>query len=352
MKKVNVINAKKINELIAQAVTNIISRMEDADIQTMKDDKAQIVQDSMDEFKRLFQDQKKEQEHSAKLQEELTKVQEQLAKQVPIQASSTVQMQEVKDEIADLKAFLASQAGKSQGSEMTRTMVAEKQSRQIEEQFAEIKEALAKGPKAPSEDGTRKAMEEAVARITKVMEAQEKNRNGSGNEAVLKALNDFRAELAGKFDTLAGALKQRETTRSITDTKALKDEIAALRADLEHKTVAVSAMNTQALQAQLTEMQAMMAKGGGGGMGSGDMSELVSKLEGSMSKKLADAGLMKQEVTAEEAISVGSVRVNSAFRDMDKVEANLGGMDAKKTTEGGEKAKGALDALKKLKGKK
>jgi hypothetical protein len=175
---------------------------------------------------------------------------------------------------------------------------------------------------------------------------------GSGNEAVLKALNDFRAELAGKFDNLAGALKQRETTRSITDTKALKDEIAALRADLEHKTVAVSAMNTQALQAQLTEMQAMMAKGGGGGMGSGDMSELVSKLEGSMSKKLADAGLMKQEVTAEEAISVGSVMVNSAFRDMDKVEANLGGMDAKKTKEGGEKAKGALDALKKLKGKK
>lgn len=354
MKKVNVINAKKINELIAQAVTNIISRMEDANIQTIKDDKAQIVQDSMDEFKRLFQEQKKEQEHSAKLQEELTKVQEQLAKQVPVQATSNVQMQQVKDEIADLKAFLASQAGKSQGSEMTRVMVAEKQSKQIEEQFKEIKAALAAGPKAPAEDTTRKAMEDAVARITKVMEAQEKNRNGAGNEAVLKALNDFRAELSGKFDNLAGALKQRETTRSITDSKALKDEIAALRADLEHKTVAISAMNTQALQTQLNEMQAMIAKGGGGGggLGSGDISELVSKIEGSMSKKLADAGLMKQEVTAEEALSVGSVMVNSAFRDMDKVEANLGNMDAKKTKEGGEKAKGALDALKKLKGKK
>ena len=350
MKKVNVINARKINELIAQAVTNIISRMEDANIQTIKDDKAQIVQDSMDEFKRLFAEQKKEQEHSAKLQGELEKVREELSRQPAVGGGA--QVQSIKDEIAELKAFLTSQAGKAQGSDMTRTMIVEKQAQQIEQQFKEIKEALARGPKAPSEDGMRKALEEALGRITKSLETQDKGRNGAGNEAVMKALGEFRAELAGKFERLASAIKETHNTRSITDSKALKEEIAALRADLEHKTVAVSAMNTQALQAQLTEMQAMLAKGGGGGMGGGDISEIVSKIEGSMSRKLADAGLMKQEVSAEDAISVGSVMVNSAFRDMDKVEANLGNMDARKTKEGGEKAKGALDALKKLKGKK
>jgi formate dehydrogenase accessory protein FdhD len=79
MKKVNVINAKKINELISQAVTNIIGRMEDADIQTIKDDKAQIVMDSMDEFKRLFSEQKKESEHQGKLQEEIELLRQALA---------------------------------------------------------------------------------------------------------------------------------------------------------------------------------------------------------------------------------------------------------------------------------
>ncbi len=73
LKKVNVINAKKINELISQAVTNIIGKMEGSgvDIAHIKEDKQQIVQDSMEEFKRLFAEQKKEQEGQNKLQEEL-----------------------------------------------------------------------------------------------------------------------------------------------------------------------------------------------------------------------------------------------------------------------------------------
>jgi hypothetical protein len=38
---------------------------------------------------------------------------------------------------------------------------------------------------------------------------------------------------------------------------------------------------------------------------------------------------------------------------MDDIESNIGALDAKKSTdkEGGKKAKGALDALRKLKGK-
>ena len=128
MKKVNVINAKKINELISQAVTNIIGKMEDADIQTIKDDKAQIVMDSMAEFKRLFSEQKKEAEQNSNLQEELQMLREQMAKgQSEGSSVSSTQMQNVSDEIAELKAFMINQASKSQGAEMTRTAMLEQQ---------------------------------------------------------------------------------------------------------------------------------------------------------------------------------------------------------------------------------
>lgn len=354
MKKVNVINSKKINELIAQAVTNIITRMEDADIQTIKDDKAQIVMDSMDEFKRLFEQQRKEADSQGKVQQELGKLRDEVAKQAASGgAAPSVQIQGIHDGISELKAFLTSQAGKSQGHEMTRAMVVDKQTQVIEERFKEIKAALAAGAKPGGEDGTKRVLEETVNRVAKLLEQGEKNRNGAGNEAVIKALGDFRTELSGKFDKLAGALKESTNARGADNAGAIKAEIAALREDLAQKTVAASAAGSAALQAQLTQMKEMLAKGGGGGMGGADMNELVAKLEGSMSKKLADAGLMKQEVSAEEAISVGSVMVNSAFRGMEDIETNLGAMDAAKTTdkEGGKKAKGALDALKKLKGK-
>lgn len=360
MKKVNVINAKKINDLISQAVTNIISRMEDANIQTIKDDKAQIVADSMSEFKRLFAEQKKEAEQQSQLQEELAKLREQMTKQATAQAAApaanSVQMQQVSDEIAELKAFMVNQASKAQSQEMTRAMMVEQQAQFLEDHFNDLKATLATSggaaAAAVNEEGTKQAVEQAVSKMEELLEKQEKNRNGATTDAIMKALQEFRADLSGKFDNLASSFRESVKARSEDDAKALKAEIAALRDDLAQKTVAAGAANTEALQAQLNAMQEMLAKGGGG-MGGGDISEIVSKIEGSLSKKFSDAGLMKAEVSAEESLNVSSVMVNSAFRGLDDVESNLGNMEAAKQTdkEGGKKAAGALAALKKLKGK-
>jgi len=359
MKKVNVINAKKINDLISQAVTNIISRMEDAGIQTIKDDKAQIVADSMSEFKRLFAEQKKEAETQSQLQEELVKMREQMTKAAATQAAApaanSVQMQQVSDEIAELKAFMINQASKSQSQEMTRGMMVEQQAQMLEDHFNDLKAAMATGGNASaavSEEGTKKAVEEAVGKMQQLLEQQEKNRNGATTDAIMKALQEFRTDLSGKFDNLATSFRESVKSRSEDDAKALKAEISALRDDLAQKTVAAGTANTEALQAQLSAMQEMMAKGGGG-MGGGDISEIVSKIEGSLSKKFSDAGLMKETVSAEESLNVSSVMINSAFRGLDDVESNLGNMDAakQKDKDGGKKAAGALAALKKLKGK-
>ncbi|MBK9974672.1 MAG: hypothetical protein IPP14_07850 [Planctomycetes bacterium] len=359
MKKVNVINAKKINDLISQAVTNIITRMEDANIQTIKDDKAQIVADSMSEFKRLFAEQKKESEQQSQLQGELVKMREQMTKQANAQAAApaanSVQMQQVSDEIAELKAFMINQASKSQSADMTRGMMVEQQAQLLEDHFNDLKATLATGGSqsaAVSEEGTKKAVEQAVAKMESLLEKQEKNRNGATTDAIMKALQDFRTDLSGKFDNLATSFRDSVKSRSEDDAKALKAEISALRDDLAQKTVAAGTANTEALQAQLSAMQEMMAKGGGG-MGGGDISEIVSKIEGSLSKKFSDAGLMKETVSAEESLNVSSVMINSAFRGLDDVESNLGNMDAakQKDKDGGKKAAGALAALKKLKGK-
>jgi hypothetical protein len=355
MKKVNVINAKKINELISQAVTNIIGRMEDADIQTIKDDKAQIVMDSMDEFKRLFSEQKKESEHQGKLQEEIELLRQALAQQEKqgSNSASNMQVQEISDQVKELKAFISNQLGKSQSNDMTRTVVMEKQSQLLEEHFAELKEHLA------SSQGTNveKALGEAVDKMTTLLDKQEKGRNGAGNDTLLKAFGDLRGDLDKRFTELTSAI--RESGSGLRDdikkanAEGLKAEIAALRADLEQKTVAAGTANTEALQAQLSQMQEMMAKGGGGGGPSGDLNDIVAKLEGSMSRKLAEAGIGKVEVGVDDAYAASGVMLGAAFKDMDNIESNISGLDAKKTVDkgGAKKAKGALDALKKLKGK-
>ncbi|MCC6465304.1 MAG: hypothetical protein IT463_08205, partial [Planctomycetes bacterium] len=205
MKKVNVINAKKINDLISQAVTNIISRMEDAGIQTIKDDKAQIVMDSMAEFKRLFAEQKKEQEGQGKLQEELEKLREQMSKQAAVSAAapvaaSSVQTQAISDEIAELKAFMINQASKAQSQEMTRGAMLEQQAQLLEDHFADMKAALATGGNAQaqalvSQDNTKAALEDAVNRVQALLEQQEKSRNGSTTDALMSALTEFRTDL-------------------------------------------------------------------------------------------------------------------------------------------------------------
>ncbi len=352
MKKVNVINAKKINELISQAVTNIIGRMEDADIQTIKDDKAQIVMDSMDEFKRLFSEQKKEQEHQGKLQEEIELLRQALAQQEKQGSSSAsnVQVQEISDQVKELKAFIANQIGKSQSNDMTRNVVMEKQSQLLEEHFAELKDHLA------STQGTNveKALGEAVDKMTVLLEKQ--GSNGAGPDALLNAFSELRGDLDKRFSELTSAIREsgsglREDIKK-ANAEGLKAEIAALRADLEQKTVAAGAASTEALQAQLAQMQEMMAKGGGGP--SGDLNDIISKLEGSMSRKLAEAGIGKEEVSVDDAYAASGVMLGAAFKDMDNIESNISGLDAKKTVDkgGAKKAKGALDALKKLKGKK
>ncbi|MCG3182749.1 MAG: hypothetical protein ICCCNLDF_00815 [Planctomycetes bacterium] len=353
MKKVNVINAKKINELISQAVTNIIGKMEDADIQTIKDDKAQIVMDSMAEFKRLFAEQKKEQEQQSSLQEELAMLREQMAKGASEgKSASSTQMQNVSDEIAELKAFMINQASKSQGAEMTRTAMLEQQQALLEDHFNDLKAVLAtsgnsSAQAAIAEDNTKKALEEVVDKMTSLLEEQDKRRNGATTDTIMKVLTELKDDLAKRFDDLTGAIKH-------ANTDALKTEIAALRDDLAEKTVAAGAANTEALQAQMAKMQELIEKGGGGGgIGNIDMNAVIDKLEGSLSKKLAAAGIGKEEVTAENALAASGVMLGAAFRNMDNIESNIGSLDARKSTdkEGGKKAKGALDALKKLKGK-
>jgi len=352
MKKVNVINAKKINELISQAVTNIIGKLEDADIKTIKDDKAQIVMDSMAEFKRLFAEQKKEQEEQSNVQEELSLLREQLAKgQAEGKGASSTQMQNVSDEIAELKAFMINQASKSQGAEMTRQAMLEQQQEILEDHFNDLKATLAasgnvSAQAALTEDSTKKALEAVVDKVTVLIEEQDKRRNGATTDAIMKVLTDLKSDLATRFDNLTDAIKH-------ANTDALKTEISALRDDLAAKTVAAGAANTEALQAQLAKMEELMAKGGGGGGANIDMSEVISKLEGSLGKKLAAAGIGKEEVSMDDAMAVSGVMLGAAFKGMDDIESNIGSLDAKKTkdAEGGKKAKGALDALKKLKGK-
>lgn len=353
MKKVNVINAKKINELISQAVTNIIGKMEDADIQTIKDDKAQIVMDSMAEFKRLFSEQKKEAEQTTGLQEELAMLREQMAKGASEgKSASSTQMQNVSDEIAELKAFMINQASKSQGAEMTRTAMLEQQQDLLEDHFNDLKAVLAtsgntSAQAAIAEDSTKKALEEVVDKMTSLLEEQDKRRNGATTDTIMKVLTELKEDLGKRFDDLTGAIKH-------ANTDALKTEISALRDDLAEKTVAAGAANTEALQAQMAKMQELIEKGGGGGGGVNiDMNEIISKLEGSMSKKFAAAGIGKEEVSMDDAVAVSGVMLGAAFKGMDDIESNIGSLDAKKTTdkEGGKKAKGALDALKKLKGK-
>ena len=353
MKKVNVINAKKINELISQAVTNIIGKMEDADIETIKDDKAKIVMDSMAEFKRLFSEQKKEAETQSKLQEELALMREQMsrASNETAAAASSMQMQGVTDEISELKAFIISQASKAQGAEMTRQAMLEHRQQLLEDHFNDLKSVLATGGNAAAqqavdEDNTKKALEEVVDKVTTLLEDQDKRRNGATTDAIMTVLNELKTDLAKRFDDLTGAIKH-------ANTDALKTEIAALRDDLAEKTVAAGAANTEALQAQMAKMQEMLEKGGGGGGGNFDMAELANKLEGSLSKKLAAAGIGKEEVSMDDSLAASGVMLGAAFKDMDNIESNIGSMDANKQVDkaGAKKAKGALDALKKLKGK-
>lgn len=405
MKKVNVINAKKINELISRAVTNILDKMEDAGVNSIKDEKAQVVMNSMSEFKRLFAEQKKESDEQKKVQEEIASLREALANQSSAReessGASNIQMQNLTDTINELKAFIINQSSKSQGEELTRTAMMEQQQDILEDHFNELKAVLStsgnsSAQAAVAEDNTKQALEDAVGKISTLIEEKEASKDGSpGDQAVIDALNGMKDELSTKLEGIDSNIKKVSSLRddlktagsesikteitalreelansnndvlktelaSLRDelkhanTDALKAEISALRDDLAEKTLAAGTANTEALQAQMASMQEMLANGGGGGGGNIDLNDIVSKLEGSMSKKFAAAGIGKEEVSLDDADAASAVMLGAAFKGMDEgsgFESNMESMaKAKKVDKkGGKKAKSALDALKKFK---
>ncbi|MCC6575586.1 MAG: hypothetical protein IT462_17540 [Planctomycetes bacterium] len=449
LKKVNVINAKKINELISQAVTNIIGKLESGgNIQAIKEDKQVIVQESMDEFKRLFAETKKNEERENKLAEEMAAMREAMSTRESSQTTTGLtNTAAITDAIAELKAFLMNQASKAQGEQMSRQVMMEQQQEFLNSKFNELRttvqtSATAQSSSAKVGDETTKAIREVANEIKAMIEAQSKrdqadaairkavreqndllndkfgelrealvgtatseneaaeaghlaarslrqvmaevydllqeerkHRSNGAFDPLLNAIKGLGADLGMKFDGLKTALadvvgKSKANDQEViknglaalredikhANTESLKAEITALREDLAQKTVAASAANSDAVNAQLAAMTKLIEEKSFSAPAQGanpDMMAAMQAMQDKMVNQLADAGLMKRIVSAEEAVNVGNIMVNSAFKDMDNVESNLGNMDAAKTTdkEGGAKAKKGLDMLKKLKGK-
>jgi hypothetical protein len=359
LKKVNVINAKKINELISQAVTNIIGKMETtgADLSSLKEEKAQIVQDSMEEFKRLMADTKKEQEAQIKLQDELSALREELSKRGEAQA--TVATTQMSDEIAELKAFMMNQASRAQSEQMTRQAMLEQQQEFMNDRFTELRETIAAGQSvsaasAKLDDDTQAAIKEIAATLKTLVQVSRATEAAVSEQS--ETLNDKLGELREALVGTAGAeiavaeaggtaIKsvrqmmndmQAHLDKRNGDDKmleALKAEFAAFREELKDKVVAAGSV-----------------KGGGGGPASPEVMQAMQEMQEKMFNQLAEAGLMKKVVTASEAAEVSGVMVNAAFKGIDDVEVNLGDMDKGKTVDKSGGAKKGLDALKKLKG--
>ena len=179
----------------------------------------------------------------------------------------------------------------------------------------------------------------------------------AGTEGMKSEMAALREELAkSSTENLKTELTLLRDDLKNSNTDALKAEIAALRDDLAEKTVAAGTANTEALQAQMAKMQELIESGGGGGGGGGniDLNEIVSKLEGSISKKFAAAGIGKEEVSLEDADAASAVMLGAAFKGMDdgvEFESNMESMSKAKKVDkkGGKKAKSALDALRKFK---
>lgn len=364
LKKVNVINAKKINELISQAVTNIIGKMESsgADIAHMKEDKQAIVQESMEEFKRLFAEQKKEQENQGKLQEELSALREELAKRSEAQA--TVASSQISDEIAELKAFMMNQASRAQSEQMTRQAMLEQQQEFMNDRFAELRETIAAqssvvsqvSASAKLDDDTQAAIKEIAAQIKQLVQISRNTEKAvmEQNDTINDKLGELREALVGTAGAelavaevggtaiksvrqMMNEMQQHLDKRNGEDklVETLKNEISGLRAELKDKLVAAADIKAS----------------GGGGSASPEMMQAMREMQEKMFNELAAAGLMKKQVTASEAVEVSNVMVNAAFKGMDDVEVNLGNMDTAKTVDKSGGAKKGLDALKKLKGK-
>lgn len=358
LKKVNVINAKKINELISQAVTNIIGKMESSgvDLGRMKDDKAAIVNESMEEFKRLFAEQKKESEGNKNLQGELSALREQLASRD--QSQQAVASSAISDEIAELKAFMMNQASRAQSEQMTRQAMLEQQQEFMQDRFTELRETIAAGQSvaasAKLDDDTSAAIKEIAAQMKTLVQISR-----GTEKAITEELNDKLGELREALVGTAGAelavaevggsaiksvrqmmsdlaqnIEKRNGDDKIVET--LKAEIQGLRADLKDKLVSAADIKASG--------------GGGGGQAGPEVMAAMQAMQEKMFNELANAGLMKKQVSVSEAAEVSGVMVNAAFKGMEDVEVNLGNMDASKTVDKSGGAKKGLDALKKLKG--
>jgi len=262
LKKVNVINAKKINELISQAVTNIIGKMESSgvDLGRIKDDKAAIVNESMEEFKRLFAEQKKESEGNKNLQGELSALREQLASRD--QTQQAVASSAISDEIAELKAFMMNQASRAQSEQMTRQAMLEQQQEFMQDRFTELRETIAAGQSvsasAKLDDDTSAAIKEIAAQMKTLVAISR-----GTEKAITEELNDKLGELREALVGTAGAelavaevggtaiksvrqmmtdLSQHLDKKNGEDkiVETLKSEIQGLRADLKDKLVAAA----------------------------------------------------------------------------------------------------------------
>ena len=356
LKKVNVINAKKINELISQAVTNIIGKMESSgvDLGRMKDDKQAIVNESMEEFKRLFAEQKKESEGNKGLQEELSALRAQLSSRD--QSQQAVASSAISDEIAELKAFMMNQASRAQSEQMTRQAMLEQQQEFMQDRFTELRETIAAGQSvaasAKLDDDTSAAIKEIAAQMKTLVQISR-----GTEKAITEELNDKLGELREALVGTAGAelavaevggtaiksvrqmmtdlsqhLDKKNGEEKIVET--LKSEIQGLRADLKDKLVAAADIKAS----------------GGGGQAGPEVMAAMQAMQEKMFNELAAAGLMKKQVSVSEAAEVSGVMVNAAFKGMEDVEVNLGNMDAGKTVDKSGGGKKGLDALKKLKG--
>ncbi len=204
LKKVNVINAKKINELISQAVTNIIGKMESSgvDLARIKDDKQAIVNESMEEFKRLFAEQKKGSENQEKLQEELAALRTQLSSRD--QTQQAVASSAISDEIAELKAFMMNQASRAQSEQMTRQAMLEQQQEFMQDRFTELRETIAAGQSvaasAKLDDDTSAAIKEIAAQMKTLVQISR-----GTEKAITEELNDKLGELREALVGTAGA---------------------------------------------------------------------------------------------------------------------------------------------------
>jgi len=321
----------------------------------MKEDKQAIVQESMEEFKRLFAEQKKGQEDQGKLQEELSALRSELTKRSESQAA--VASSAISDEIAELKAFMMNQASRAQSEQMTRQAMLEQQQEFMQDRFTELRETIAAGQSvaasAKLDDDTQAAIKEMAAQMKTLVQISR-----GTEKAITEELNDKLGELREALVGTAGAelavaevggsaiksvrqmmsdlaqhIEKKNGEEKIVET--LKSEIQGLRAELKDKLVAAADIK---------------ASGGGGGQAGPEVMAAMQAMQEKMFNELAAAGLMKKQVSVSEAAEVSSVMVNAAFKGMDDVEVNLGNMDTAKTVDKSGGGKKGLDALKKLKG--